>query len=138
MPLSQVLAGLPSLGSQTDPSAWHTGDAGTDPWQWKDRAAQEKKLAYACCLGAVKGFIAPRLYTVFYAAFHPSLPMADRWAQGSVSQTTWIIWSLFEKQHLQNTSEIRRELSVSLKNGASRVETSLGALQAEFYLPQPG
>ena len=45
---------------------------------------------------------------------------------------------MFEKQHLQNTSEIRRELSVSLKNGASRVETSLGALQAEFYLTTAG
>lgn len=136
--LSSVLDRLPSLGSLTDPSAWHTGNADTDPWQWKDRAAQEKKLAYACCLGTVKGFIAPRLYPIFYAAFHPSLPMDIRWAEGSVNQTSLAVWTLFEKERLLNTSDIRKKIGVSLKGGANRVEASLDTLQGKFYLTTAG
>ncbi len=138
MTLSHALDGLASLGSLTDPSAWHTGDYETDPWQWKDRAAQEKKLAYASCLGAAKGFIAPRLYSTFYAAFHPKQPMEDRWAEGGINQTTWTVWGLFEKERLMNTSEIRAKSGVSLKSGGSRVEGSLDLLQMEFYLTTAG
>ena len=38
MALSHLLPGLPSLGDETAESLWHTG-LDTDPWRWKDRAA---------------------------------------------------------------------------------------------------
>lgn len=62
MTLSQTIKSLTSLGREADPAAWHTGDPASDPWLWKDQAAQEKRLAYACCLGRAKGFIVPRPY----------------------------------------------------------------------------
>lgn len=138
MTLSQALEGLTSLGSETSPSAWHTGDPATDPWLWKDQAAQERRLAYACCLGRAKGFIAPRMYPLFYTAFHPALPMEDRWTEGNISQVTWKTWGLFEKGRSLNTSEIRNELAGSLKSSASQIEASLDALQGEFYLTTAG
>jgi hypothetical protein len=54
MALSPLLPGLPSLGGETPESLWHTG-LDTDPWRWKDRAAEEKCLAYGCILGGHKG-----------------------------------------------------------------------------------
>ncbi len=138
MTLSATPAGLASLGGETDPAAWHSGDLASDPWQWKDQAALEKKLAYACCLGGAKGFIAPRMYPLFYAGFRPAPLMEERWAEGSISQATWNVWGLFEKRRLLNTSEVRAELGVSPKNGASQIEASLDALQGEFYLTTAG
>lgn len=136
--LSQTLAGLPSLGSQTAAQSWHTGDPDSDPWQWKDRAAQEKRAAYGCILGGHKGFIAARLYPFFYAACHPRSPMPARYASGEVNQTTWQVWQLFEQKTLLNTSEIRRALGASPKSGASRVDAALQELQRHFYLAIAG
>ena len=86
MALSRVLPGLPSLSSETLDNQWHTGIPETDPWQWKDRAAAEKRLAYGCILGGNKGFIAPRMYAVFYAACHPGISMIERWEAGEVKR----------------------------------------------------
>jgi len=138
MSLSPALAGLASLGIETNPTAWHTGDPVKDPWQWKDRAAAEKRLAYACCLGKAKGFIAPRLYPLFYAAFRPAQSIPERWEQGKLSQMTWRTWEQFEQRRSLNTSEIRAALGVAGKSGASQVEASLDGLQGEFYLTTAG
>jgi len=56
LPMSNILLGYPSLGAETPGHIWHTG-LETDPWQWKDRAAGEKQLAYGCILGGHKGFV---------------------------------------------------------------------------------
>src|SRR5262245_30221152 len=85
MALSRLLPGLPSLSEETPRSIWHTGDDDTDPWHWKDRAAEEKRLAYGCILGGHKGFVSARMYPVFYAAYHPAESMPDRWAMGQVN-----------------------------------------------------
>ena len=71
MALSPLVPGLPSLGGETAESQWHTG-LDSDPWRWKDRAAEEKRLAYGCILGGHKGFVTRRMYPIFYAAFHPT------------------------------------------------------------------
>lgn len=138
MPLSDILPGFPSLGAETRASNWHTGSEETDPWQWKDRAAQEKRLAYGCILGGNKGFVSGRMYALFYAACHPAEPMPERWASGTIKQTTWQLWQLFEKKRLLNTGEVRRELGVSAKEGASRVDAAMKELQAGYYLTTAG
>ncbi len=74
MAFSPLLPGLPSLGGETPENLWHTGQD-TDPWRWKDRAAEEKRLAYGCILGGHKGFISQRMYPVFYAVF-PSIALS--------------------------------------------------------------
>ena len=76
MALSKSVAGLPCLGAETRPEQWHTGDPQTDPWQWKDRAAEQKQVAYGCILGGQKGFVAARLYPAFYAACRPARPLS--------------------------------------------------------------
>ena len=93
MAFSSLLPGLPSLSGETPENLWHTG-LDTDPWRWKDRAAEEKRLAYGCILGGQKGFISQRMYSYFYAAFHPMLSMEERWEAGSVNQRTWQVWQL--------------------------------------------
>jgi hypothetical protein len=138
LPLSPLLPGLPSLSSETEDNRWHTGDPETDPWQWKDRAAEEKRAAYGCLLGGHKGFVSARLYALFYAACHPRTSMPERWAAGVVSQRTWQLWQLFEKRISLNTADVRRLMGVTAKQGASQVDRSLIELQSEFYITIAG
>jgi hypothetical protein len=137
MALSHLLPGLPSLGDETAESLWHTG-LDTDPWRWKDRAAEEKRLAYGCILGGHKGFITQRMYPIFYAAFHPPLSMSERWASGTVSQRTWRLWQLFEENNTLNISQVRQTMGVSRKQGAHAVDTAIQQLQYEYYITVDG
>ncbi|HSM23453.1 MAG TPA: hypothetical protein VK856_01155 [Anaerolineaceae bacterium] len=137
MSLSPLLPGLPSLSGETPENLWHTG-LDTDPWRWKDRAAEEKRLAYGCILGGHKGFISQRMYSIFYAAFHPSLPMPERWASGTVSQRTWQLWQLFEEKGTLNISQVRQTLGVGRKQGVSAVDKAIQQLQHEFFVTLDG
>jgi hypothetical protein len=137
MALSRILPGLPSLGDETAESQWHTG-LDSDPWRWKDRAAEEKRLAYGCILGGHKGFVSQRMYPIFYAGYHPPLSMPERWARGTVSQMTWQLWQLFEEHGSLNISQVRQMLGVSRKQGASAVEAAIRQLQQEFIITVAG
>src|SRR5512143_1116811 len=88
MALSPILPGLPSLGDETPENLWHTG-LDTDPWRWKDRAAEEKRLAYGCILGGHKGFVTCRMYPVFYARSLPTRPTPERRTAGTDNQARW-------------------------------------------------
>lgn len=137
MAFSPILPGFPSLGGETPESLWHTG-LDTDPWRWKDRAAEEQRLAYGCILGGHKGFVTQRMYPIFYAAFHPTLSMPERWATGTVNQSTWQLWQLFEKEGTLNISQVRQILGVSRKQGAGAVDASIQQLQQEYYITVAG
>lgn len=137
LPMSNILAGYPSLGSETARHAWHTG-LETDPWQWKDRAAVEKRLAYGCILGGQKGFVSAQMYPVFYAAYHPLEPMPERWAAGTVKQVPWKLWGQFEEKGTINTSQARKLLNLRGKQGNSQVDAALKELQQAYYITISG
>ncbi len=137
MTLSHLLPGFPSLSGETPENLWHTG-LDTDPWRWKDCAAEEKRLAYGCILGGHKGFVSQRMYSTFFAAYHPSLAMLERWEAGNIKQRTWQVWQLFEENGTLNISQIRQSLGVSRKEGASAVDHAIQQLQKEFYITLDG
>lgn len=137
MALSPLLPGFPSLGGETPESQWHTG-LDTDPWRWKDRAAEEKSLAYGCILGGHKGFVSRRMYPIFYAAFHPMISMPERWATGTVSQGIWQIWQLFERNGTLNLIQVKQILGASRKQGGSAVDAAIQQLQREYYITVDG
>ena len=128
LPLSQQLdPRLPSLTHITPGSLWHTG-LDSDPWTWKNRAAYERRLAYGCILNGFKGFIAPRLYPAFYAAFHDSDP-DERWADGTLDQAAWQLWQLFGDQDIISTAD-SRTLLPGIKT--ARIDSALIKLQRSF------
>lgn len=138
MAFSNILEGLPSLSAETPERIWHTGDAGTDPWRWKDRAAEEKRLAFGCILGGNKGFVSARMYSLFHAACHPRQSMEERRYDGMVSQPAWELWKLFGDRKALDTGEIRRHMGVSRKKGAGRIDSAIIELQQSFYITVAG
>jgi hypothetical protein len=137
MALSQLLPGVPSLGDETAESLWHTG-LDSDLWRWKDRVAEEKRLAYGCILGGHKGFVTQRMYPIFYAAFHPPHSMPERWASGTVSQMTWRLWQLFEEKSTLNISQVRKAMGASRKQDVHALDTAIQQLQHEYYITVDG
>lgn len=130
----QFADGFPMLEHETEETQWHTGDPETDPWQWKDRAAQEKELAFGCILGGYKGFISKSMYPLFYAACSPSLSIDERYDSGELSQTLWELNGLFSDGSVLSTADIRKALGVTQKSGACRVDAALKELQKEFIV----
>jgi len=138
MSLSNILPGFPSLSEETPKELWHTGDYDTDPWCWKDRAAEEKQFAFGCILGGHKGFVSVDMYPYFYALFQPQMSMEERWEDGLVSPVVWNLWQLFEKKTLLNTSDIRQEMGVTMKKGGSKVDNAIIELQKHYYITVAG
>lgn len=138
LPFSPILDGLPPFPEYTIQHNWFTDDPDTDPWLWKYRASQEKKLAFGNILGGQKGFVSSRMYPVFYTAFHPQASLEERWAEGLLGATTRKLWQLFENYGKLSTSDMRRALGVTLKKGGSRLDTSIKELQRDFYITIDG
>lgn len=138
MALSNILPGFPSLSEETPKEIWHTGDSDTDPWCWKDRAAEEKRLAFGCILGGHKGFVSAWMYPLFFKAFRPYEHMEERRSAGQINQSVWQLWQLFEEKTLLDTGDIRREMCVTKKKGGSKVENAIRVLQQSYYITVAG
>lgn len=138
MALSNIQEGFPSLNAETSKEQWHTGDFETDPWQWKDRAAEEKKLAFGCILGGNKGFVSVKMYPYFYKLCKPGMSIEQRWQDGLISAELWNLWQLFNKKTLLDTAQIRQELGVTAKNGGSRLDRAIVELQKEYFITVAG
>jgi hypothetical protein len=105
--LFPTIPGLPSLEEETPPGIWFQDDEAADPWSWKSRAAEEKRLAYGCLLGGAKGFVAPRMYAHFFRVFHRR-SVEERWRDGVLSPLAWKAWSAFQDRAAAGTRELRR------------------------------
>ena len=127
-------AGIPTLQALTLEKNWHTGDAETDPWQWKDRAAQEHTLAFGCVLNGYKGFLSKDLYPLFYDAFCEKETLEERYYEGHVSKTEMDVFRLFESGAVLSTADVRSALHVTKKQGAAALDTALKSLQRQFLL----
>jgi hypothetical protein len=138
MAFSDIIPGWTSLNQQTLMEQWHTGDPETDPWQWKDRVAQEKRLAFGCLLNGHKGFITKKWFPVFYKAYHPEESFEERWENGQIKQTVYKVYGLFSEGSSLSTDEIRRAMGVTKKQGAGAIDTALKLLQQEYYITVSG
>jgi len=133
MSLFPAIPGLPSLQDETPPSIWFQDDETSDPWSWKSRVVEEKRHAYGCLLGGVKGFVASRLYGSFHAAFHAA-SVEDRWRDGVLSPLAWKAWSQFEGRVGIGTRELCARCGV--KSG--RLDAVLADLQRTYDLTVAG
>ncbi len=127
-------AGIPTLQARTLEQNWHTGDADTDPWQWKDRCAEERALAFGCVLNGYKGFLSQELFPLFYDAYRENMSLQERAEEGLVSKMETDIYRMFEGGAVLSTADVRGALHVTKKEDASAVDTALKSLQKQFLI----
>lgn len=68
LPLSGLIPEYPSMESLTTKHQWHTGDAETDPWLWRDRLAGDGIAAYGRFFGKKPVLISRDLFPLMKAA----------------------------------------------------------------------
>jgi len=127
-------AGILTLEALTLEQNWHTGDPITDPWQWKDRAASEHKLAFGCVLNGYKGFLSKDMYPFFYDAFREAQTLEERHLDGLVPKMEMDIYRMFLSGAILSTADVRSALHVTKKQGASEADSALKSLQRQFLI----
>ncbi len=85
LPLSSFMPGHPSLGSITDPAAWHTG-TDTDPWLWRDHFAEEGVAAYGRFLGDKPLLISRELFPLMRGVLAAPETVEERYAAGLLAR----------------------------------------------------
>ena len=128
------IPGFPTLTELTLDSQWHTGDPETDPWQWRDRAAQTRRMAFGCILGGTKGFISPALYPAFFAACRPAAPLEERYEDGLVPRMVYRLHQFFSPGMQLSTAQLRAHLLDARREELSKLDGAIITLQREFYI----
>lgn len=84
-----------SVEEMTDPSAWWTGDPGSDPWEWRQRIAGEGKIAYGKFFNKKAGFISKKWFPCFANYRRDGYDFDARWDDELASYRQKKIMSLF-------------------------------------------
>jgi len=127
-------AGLPSLSDCTADAQWHTGDRDTDPWEWRERAAAERRAAVGNVLGGRKGFLSPALYPLFFAASRPDRSLEERYMDGLVPRMQYRALSAFAPGERLSSFELRSRLAGAKKEDVNKMYSAIEALMREFYI----
>ncbi|AIQ65371.1 hypothetical protein PSTEL_21850 [Paenibacillus stellifer] len=132
-PPDKTLKGFPTINDFVPESQWWTNDPELDPWLWKDRVAEEKKLAYGTFFNGKKGFIAQPFYSIFIDAFRPQSSMEERWQSGKLGAYERKFWNLLTSENRPiGTHEYRKMLDNEDKSAKSALDTAVVQLQMTF------
>jgi hypothetical protein len=127
-------AGFTTLEALTLEKNWHTGDPDTDPWQWKDRAVSEHKLAFGCVINGYKGFLSKDMYPLFYNAYREAVSLEERYLDGLVPKMEMDIFRMFLSGAVLSTADVRSAVQVTKKQGAFEADSALKSLQRQFLI----
>ena len=138
MPRDKAIKGFPVLEDFVSESQWWTNDPDLDPWLWKDRVAEEKKLAYGAFFNGKKGYIAPSFYSIFMDAFRPKSSMEERYEAGKLGLYEWKFWCLITNENRPiGTHEYRRMIDIGEK-GKNALDAAVVRLQTTFDITITG
>lgn len=129
VPFSKILDGFPSISELTSNAQWHTGKDISDPWRWKDIAAENKDCAYGCLLGGKKVFVSMGTLPIFHAAYTPDRSIDELYYEGKLSKISYDAYSIINSMHSIAIFDLRSQLGVTKKKGASALDNALKQLQ---------
>jgi len=117
---------------------WHTGDAETDPWEWRMRVLEERKdIAYAKLFFGTSGYITDEWYSKFVAARRNGEVFEEAYYNGKVSAATAEIYKIISENGATALHEIKY-LGGFGKEDNSRFERSITELQMKMYITMCG
>lgn len=117
---------------------WHTGEAETDPWEWRMRVLNEKEdIAYAKMFFKKSGFITKEWYPYFLAARRAGRTLAEEYEDGLVSRMAKQIYELFTEHDSLAVDEVKQMIGAG-REDKSRFDRALVELQMKLYLTMCG
>ena len=116
------------------PVRWHTGDADTDPWEWRMRVLEERDdISYAKVFFRKGGFITEEWYAYFLAARRGSYTFEGAYMDGKASHFAKRIYTAVAENGRVPLHDIKRIAGFSQKD-KSRFDSALTELQMQMYL----
>lgn len=114
--------------------AWHTGEADTDPWEWRMRVLEElDDVSYAKCFFSAGGFIAKPWVAAFYAARRQGMDFDTAYERGLISQTAKRIYEVVCDMEQAPYHEIKARGGF-IREENNRFERAIIELQMKMYL----
>ncbi|NLO85391.1 MAG: hypothetical protein GX096_08185 [Clostridiales bacterium] len=120
------------------PVHWHTGDAATDPWEWRMRVLDERDdIAYGKFFFKKSGFIASEYIPYFLACRQEGNTLEEAYENGTVSHMAKQVYECVAKNEPMPMHAIKSQLGIK-KEDASRFDRALVELQTKLYLTMCG
>ena len=120
------------------PVKWHTGDAETDPWEWRMRVLEEREdIAYAKVFFRASGFIAKDWYADFLAVRRKGEMFDEAYDNGTMSQAAKQIYELIAENGATALHEIKQMCGFA-KEEKAVFERALVELQMRMYITMCG
>jgi hypothetical protein len=116
------------------PVRWHTGDADTDPWEWRIRVVQERNdIAYAKLFFKKSGFISREFYPYFLAARRKGADFAYAYQSGTLSHAAKRIYDVIAASDKISVPDIKKAAAFSSEEKAI-FDRALTELQMGMYV----
>jgi hypothetical protein len=130
--------GVFSLCSYFAPTIqWHTGDAETDPWEWRMRVLEERDdTAYSKIFFKKSGFITKEWYRYFLAVRRVST-IDEAYSSGTIGHLEKRIYDAIEEKSEVPLHDLKRLLEIS-KEESSKFDKAMVELQMKMYITTSG
>jgi len=123
---------------EDSPIRWHTGDAETDPWEWRTRVLNERDdIAYSKLFFKKSGFITKEWYPYFLAARQEGLTFEEAYEDGTISHFAKRIYEIVTANK-QITVDVIKKLGGFTKEDKSAFERALTELQMKMFITMCG
>jgi len=120
------------------PVRWHTGDAETDPWEWRMRVLEERDdIAYAKLFFKKSGFITRQWYPYFLAARRGNMSFDDAYESGTINHFAKRIYDVVVQGGAVPVHDIKQMAGFG-KDDKSSFDRALTELQMRMYLTMCG
>lgn len=116
------------------PVKWHTGNAETDPWEWRMRVIEERNdTAYSKVFFRTSGYITKAWYPLFYAVRRKGQSFEEAYNSGAISHTSKRIYDVISANGEVAFHDIKR-IGRFRKEENSRFEQAIVELQMWMFI----
>lgn len=117
---------------------WHTGDAETDPWEWRMRVLDERTdIAYSKLFFNKSGYITKDWYPYYLAVRRGGLTFDETYQDGAISNYAKRIYDLIAENEVLPLHSIKQFGGFS-KEEKSKFDKALTELQMKMYVTMCG
>ncbi len=120
------------------PIKWHTGDADTDPWEWRMRVLDERNdIAYGKLFFKKSGYISKEWYPYFLAVRREHATFEEAFMSGKISYMARKIYDVISAHDHVPLHAIKQLAGIS-KDNQSQFNTALVDLQMKLFITMCG
>ncbi len=120
------------------PVAWHTGDAETDPWEWRMRVLEERNdIAYGKVFFGTSGYITKEWYPYFLAVRRQGFTFDEWYHEGKAGILEKRIYEAIEQNGHMALHDLKRECGIT-KETSGQFDRALTNLQKNLFITMCG